>query len=127
MGRPVFDSEWLPVVLFFAANPEEELDSREIETKFGINIRYVTDRLGRSVRAGMLECESNGPGRGKLAIYRAGLVLLEMRGETKILEERRQAQADRRATPRETSEDRRVAVTFANAPLMLACAPVGRV
>jgi hypothetical protein len=66
----------LRVLVFFAANPEEELTTKDIEVKFGfLSMASVTDSLRRFRVAGYLECDGRG-GPGNCATWRAGPTLL---------------------------------------------------
>lgn len=68
----------LRVVLYFTCNPDEDLASMDIATKYSVDVNAVYQRLTTSVRDGLLARSSTGPGSGRHAIYSAGKVLLDM-------------------------------------------------
>ena len=68
------------VAVFFARNPEEELTSSDVVQKFGVESTSVHRCLSSPVRLGLIERSSEGPGRTKLSVYRAGPKLLHMVG-----------------------------------------------
>jgi hypothetical protein len=77
---PLFGSLPLRVALFFAVNPDEELTTIDISVKFDADPREVTGRLQQLVNQGILARSTDGPGRGKAAVYRIGTVLMHMVG-----------------------------------------------
>ena len=68
------------VALFFSRRPDEELDIADISVKFDHKMSTVQGSLLPYVRSGVLDCRSNGRGRGKLLSYRPGPRLLELMG-----------------------------------------------
>lgn len=68
------------VVLFFGRYPDEELSTLDIAVKFDTPARTVGGCLQRAVRDGMLAKDQGTGGRGKLATYTAGPMLLSMVG-----------------------------------------------
>lgn len=69
------------MTVFFARNPDEELTSADVVTKFGVESTSIHRSLSASVETGLLERVSSGAGRGRLAIYSAGDELLKEIGE----------------------------------------------
>ncbi len=69
------------VVVFFLLHPEEELTGKDIAVKFDEEPSDIGYRLNRAVADGLLAKKSDGPGRGKDALYMAGELLFLMRGE----------------------------------------------
>jgi len=84
MNYPKPNSLAFRVSLFFAANPDEELNTDDVVVKFGVQIGSVYSSLSPYVHSGVLERTLNGPGRGKMAVYRAGMELLQAVGATSL-------------------------------------------
>lgn len=74
------ESAALVVILYFNRNPEEELTSQDLTTKFGIPPNLIWRKLMQSVRDEMLAYDSAGAGRGRSGTWRAGQRLLAMSG-----------------------------------------------
>lgn len=85
------ESAALVVILYFNRNPDEELNSQDLTTKFGIPPNLIWRKLGQSVRDEMLAYASAGAGRGRAGIWRAGQRLLAMSGHCQFREEVSQA------------------------------------
>jgi hypothetical protein len=69
------------MALFFAVNPDEELSTADIALKFDADVRDVQKRLKNAVTHGIFSFKVAGPGgRGRMAVYTAGPVLLHMVG-----------------------------------------------
>jgi predicted ArsR family transcriptional regulator len=80
-GRPAsynFGGATFKVCIFFAANPDEELQTFDIADKFDISPMAVRNSLDHAVKQGML---SKSPQVKGSATYRAGPALRQMVGK----------------------------------------------
>ena len=74
MGTPFL------LCVFFAANPEEELQTSDIALKFGVTHRSVISGMTAAIRIGLIE-RTRGSSRWRQSTYRAGPKLREMVGQ----------------------------------------------
>jgi hypothetical protein len=64
--------------LFFAVNPDEELTTLDVATKFDVDPNEVWSRLKYLVKRGIVRYRPGKRGPGGGSVYGAGSMLLEM-------------------------------------------------
>lgn len=68
----------LPVVLFFARNPDEELLTADVAVKLGASPDAVRKLMESPLRHSLLACQGGGKGNGRQHTWTAGATLLRM-------------------------------------------------
>lgn len=68
----------LPIIAFFARNPDEWLYTEDLCLRLGVDASAVHLMLQRPVAHGLLEREGGSKGRGQQHVWRAGPALLRM-------------------------------------------------